>query len=104
VGVILTVRNPQRWYESARNTIFNLRDAAPPRAPGWLRNSPHSGFDGDVEDHGRMGEGLQRIGNGKGISPLQPAHYLDCKLHAWVRLTRPRPYKDGVKLEDDLQR
>lgn len=63
-----------------------------------------AGFDGDVEDHGRMGEGLRRIGNGKGISPPQPAHYLGCKLHAWVRPTRPRPHKDGVKLEDDLER
>jgi hypothetical protein len=35
-GVILTVRDPERWYESARNTIFNLQGAASPRAAGWL--------------------------------------------------------------------
>ena len=31
--VILTVCDPERWYESARNTIFNLRGAEIPRAP-----------------------------------------------------------------------
>jgi hypothetical protein len=32
--VILTVRDPERWYESARNTIFTLQeDTASSRAP-----------------------------------------------------------------------
>src|SRR5215212_7838314 len=30
--VILTVRDPDRWYESARNTIFTLQDVASSRA------------------------------------------------------------------------
>ena len=36
--VILTVRDPERWYESARDTIFNLRGTEIPRAPGWPWN------------------------------------------------------------------
>lgn len=41
--VILTVRDPEKWYESVRNTIFDLRGAEIPRAPGWPWNSPPRG-------------------------------------------------------------
>jgi hypothetical protein len=37
--VILTVRDPERWYESAWNTIFILQDVASSRAPRWLETS-----------------------------------------------------------------
>ena len=53
--VILTVCDPERWYESARNTIFNLRGAEIPRAPRIAQElASQRGFDGPAEDRGRM--------------------------------------------------
>ncbi len=60
-GVILTVHDPDRWYESARNTIFNLQGAASPRAPRMaMELAFQRGFDADVEDRGRMIEAFNR--------------------------------------------
>jgi hypothetical protein len=59
--VILTVRDPERWYESARGTIFNLRGTEIPRAPRMaMELASQRGFDGDVEDRGRMIEAFNR--------------------------------------------
>lgn len=59
--VVLTVRDPERWYESARNTIFNLRGAEIPRAPRMaMELASQRGFDGDIEDRGRMIEAFER--------------------------------------------
>jgi hypothetical protein len=59
--VILTVRDPDRWYESARNTIFNLQGAASPRAPRMaMELASKRGFDADVEDRERMIEAINR--------------------------------------------
>jgi hypothetical protein len=59
--VILTVRDPRRWYESARNTIFNIQDAASSRAPRMARElASQRGFDGDVEDRRHMIEAFNR--------------------------------------------
>ena len=61
MGVILTVRDPDRWYESARNTIFDLQRAASPRAPQMaMELASKRGFDADVEDRGRMIEAFNR--------------------------------------------
>src|SRR4051794_10397381 len=52
--VILTVRDPEGWYESARNTIFALQDVASSRAPQMARElASQRGFDGEVEDRRR---------------------------------------------------
>jgi hypothetical protein len=60
-GVILTVRDPESWYESARNTIFNLQGVASSRAPRMaMELASQRGFDADVEDHGRMIEAFNR--------------------------------------------
>jgi hypothetical protein len=62
--VILTVRDPKRWYESARNTIFNIQDpasTASSRAPRMARElASQRGFDGDVEDRRHMIEAFNR--------------------------------------------
>ncbi|MDQ3286127.1 MAG: hypothetical protein M3P92_10585 [Actinomycetota bacterium] len=59
--MILTVRDPERWYESARNTIFDLRGADIPRAPRMaMELASKRGFDGDVEDRERMIEAFER--------------------------------------------
>jgi hypothetical protein len=58
--VILTVRDPEGWYESARNTIFTLRDVASSRAPQMARNlASQKGFR-DVEDREHMIEAFNR--------------------------------------------
>ena len=58
--VILTVRDPERWYESARSTIFNLRGAEVPRAPRMaMKLASQRGFDGDVGDRERMIEAFK---------------------------------------------
>jgi len=45
--VILTLRDPKRWYESALNTIFNLQNVASSRAPQMARKlASQKGFDG----------------------------------------------------------
>jgi len=60
-GVILTVRDPESWYESARNTIFNLQEVASSRAPQMARDlASQKGFDGDVEDRQHMIEAFNR--------------------------------------------
>src|SRR5919202_3000502 len=58
--VILTVRDPERWYESARNTIFTLQDVASSRAPQMARDlASQKGFR-DVEDRQHMIEAFNR--------------------------------------------
>lgn len=58
--VILTVRDPERWYESARNTIFTLRDVASSRAPQVARDlASQKGFR-DVEDRQQTIEAFNR--------------------------------------------
>jgi hypothetical protein len=59
--VVLTVRDPNRWYESARNTIFNFRGTEIPRAPRMaIELASQRGFDGNFEDRGRMIEAFKR--------------------------------------------
>jgi len=59
--VILTVRDPERWYESARNTIFTLQDVASSRAPRMARDlASQKGFDWEVEDRQHMIEAFNR--------------------------------------------
>jgi hypothetical protein len=59
--VILTVRDPDSWYESASNTIFSLQGAASPRAPRMaMELASKRGFDANVEDRGRMIEAFNR--------------------------------------------
>jgi hypothetical protein len=59
--VILTVRDPERWYESARNTIFNMHGVGSSRAPRMARDLAwQKGFDGDVGDRRRMIEAFNR--------------------------------------------
>jgi hypothetical protein len=59
--VILTVRDPERWYESARNTIFSLQDIGSSRAPQMARElARQKGFDSDVEDRQHMIEAFIR--------------------------------------------
>ena len=59
--VILTVRDPERWYESARNTIFSLRDIGSSRAPQMARELAwQKGFDSDVGDRQHMIEAFNR--------------------------------------------
>ena len=59
--VILTVRDSERWYKSARNTIFNLQGAGSARAPQMaMELAGKRGFDADVEDRGRMIEAFNR--------------------------------------------
>lgn len=73
-GVILTVRDPERWYESARNTIFSLRGAASPRVPRMaMELASQRGFDAaDVEDRQRMIEAFNRWNEEvKGFVPAQ---------------------------------
>ncbi|CAA9367875.1 MAG: hypothetical protein AVDCRST_MAG93-8134, partial [uncultured Chloroflexia bacterium] len=48
-----------------------------------------------------LGEGWQRIVNGKGISLVNQLISLGCKLHTWVR--PPRPRKDRGTLEGDVE-
>jgi hypothetical protein len=44
--VLLTVRDPKGWYESARNTIFALQDVASSRAPRMARDlASQKGFE-----------------------------------------------------------
>jgi hypothetical protein len=63
--VILTVRDPERWYESALNTIFNLQNVASSRAPQMARDlASQKGFDGDVEDRRHMIEAFNRWNEG----------------------------------------
>jgi hypothetical protein len=58
--VILTVRDPERWYESAWNTIFTLQDVASSRAPQMARDlASQKGFT-DVEDRQHMIEAFNR--------------------------------------------
>ena len=53
--VILTVRDPERWYESSKNTTFNLQGAEIPRTPRMaMELASKRGFDADVEDRERM--------------------------------------------------
>jgi hypothetical protein len=60
-GVILTVRDSERWYESARNTIFNTQGVGSSRAPRMARDLAwQKGFDGDVGDRRRMIEAFNR--------------------------------------------
>jgi hypothetical protein len=73
--VVLTVRDPNRWYESARNTIFSLQGAASPRAPRMaMELASKRGFDGDVEDQGRMIEAFNRWN--EGVKEFVPAERL----------------------------
>jgi hypothetical protein len=59
--VILTVRDPERWYESARNTIFTLQDVGSSRAPQMARDlAAQKGFGSDVEDRQHMIEAFNR--------------------------------------------
>jgi hypothetical protein len=60
--VILTVRDPDRWYDSARNTIFDLQGTEIPRAPRMaMELASQRGFDAaDVEDRGGMIEAFNR--------------------------------------------
>ncbi len=59
-GVILTLRDPERWYESARNTIFSLQDVTSSRAPQMARElASQKGFR-DVEDRERTIEAFNR--------------------------------------------
>jgi hypothetical protein len=59
--VILTVRDPERWYESARNTIFSLQDLGSSRAPQMARDLAwQKGFDNDVGDRQHMIEAFIR--------------------------------------------
>jgi hypothetical protein len=63
--VILTVRDPERWYESALNTIFTLQNVASSRAPQMARDlASQKGFDGDVEDRRHMIEAFNRWNEG----------------------------------------
>jgi hypothetical protein len=74
-AVILTVRDPERWYESARNTIFNLQGVASPRAPQMaMELASQRGFDADVEDRGRMIEAFNRWN--EEVKEFVPAHRL----------------------------
>ena len=74
-GVILTVRDPERWYESARNTIFSLQGVASSRAPKMARDlASQKGFDGDVEDHRHMIEAFE--GWNEEVKELVPAQRL----------------------------
>jgi hypothetical protein len=61
-GVVLTVRDPESWYEeSARNTIFSLQGVASPRAPRMaMELASKRGFNADVEDRGGMIEAFKR--------------------------------------------
>jgi hypothetical protein len=58
--VILTVRDPERWYESARNTIFNIQDAGSSRAPRMARDLAWQRGFRDVEDRRHMIEAFNR--------------------------------------------
>jgi hypothetical protein len=74
-GLILTVRDPDRWYESAMNTIFSLRGAETPRAPRMaMELASKRGFDADVEDRGRMIEAFNRWN--EGVKEFVPAERL----------------------------
>jgi len=58
--MILTVRDPEGWYESARNTIFALQNVASSRAPRMVRDLAwQKGFK-DVEDRQHMIEAFNR--------------------------------------------
>jgi hypothetical protein len=59
--VILTVRDPESWYESAQNTIFALQDSgASSRAPQMARDlASQKGFK-DVKYRQRMIEAFNR--------------------------------------------
>jgi hypothetical protein len=85
--VILTVRDPERWYESARNTIFDLRGTEIPRAPRMaMKLASQRGFDGDVEDRGRMIESFERWNEGvKKFVPAQRLLVYDVK-EGWAPL------------------
>jgi hypothetical protein len=73
--VILTARDPDRWYESARNTIFSLRGAEIPRAPRMaMELASQRGFDGDVEDRQHMIEAFNRWN--EGVKEFVPAERL----------------------------
>jgi hypothetical protein len=37
--IILTVRDPDKWYESARSTIYNIQNVAFSPTFLWLRSS-----------------------------------------------------------------
>ena len=74
-GVVLTVRDPEKWYESARNTIFNLQGVASPRAPRMaMELASQRGFDADVEDRERMIEAFDRWN--EEVKEYVPAHRL----------------------------
>jgi hypothetical protein len=74
-GVILTVRDPERWYESARNTIFDLQGDVSPRAPQMAMELAYQrGFDADVEDRERMIEAFDRWN--EEVKEYVPAHRL----------------------------
>jgi hypothetical protein len=73
--VILTVRDPERWHESARDTIFNLRGTEIPRAPRMaMELASQRGFDGDAEDRRRMIEAFDRWN--EGVKQFMPAQRL----------------------------
>ncbi len=58
--VILTVRDPERWYESARTTIFNLQGTSSSRAPQLARDLAYQKGFRDVEDRRHMIEAFNR--------------------------------------------
>jgi hypothetical protein len=58
--VILTVRDPDRWYESARNTIFNLQGVVSSRAPQMARDLAYQKGFKDVGDRRHMIEAFNR--------------------------------------------
>jgi hypothetical protein len=61
--VLLSVRDPERWYQSARNTIFQAFDRLPPEARPWMdevRKLLHDRFSDRFDDEAAMIEAYER--------------------------------------------
>lgn len=61
--VLLSVRDPEEWYRSASNTIFQSFDHLPPEAAPWMnavRQLLHDRFSDRFEDPAAMIEAYER--------------------------------------------
>ena len=65
--VILSVREPDAWYESASNTIFQVFDTMPPEMAPWfesMRSLMGARFSADLENPAAMMDAFERHNDG----------------------------------------